>query len=154
MPGVVRILLPDTKVEGEEEREALNAAMLANTAEFLDQIPRNVEFTYNQNMDILRPLLVGDALVPYTTLLVLKQLHLPKAHVDNKDPMEACPSDCSQKQSCQRIRETLELVQLVAKKLGERSKVFEGIKMSMIGSTREGSRAKFTVKFVKFQFYL
>ena len=52
-----------------------------------------------------------------------------------------CPSDCSQKQSCQRIRETLGLVHLVARKLGERSKIFEGIELSMIGSTREGSRA-------------
>ena len=141
VPGVVRLLLPDTKVEGEEEREALRDAVLANTAQLLDQIPRDVEFTYNQKIDKLRPLLGKDALVPYTTLL--KHLHLPKAHFDDKEPMEpmVCPSDCSQKQSCQRIRETLGLVHLVARKLGERSKIFEGIELSMIGSTREGSRA-------------
>ena len=141
VPGVVKLLLPDTKVDGEEEREALRDAVLANTAQLLDQIPRDVEFTYNQKIDKLRPLLGKDALVPYTTLL--KHLHLPKAHFDDKEPMKpmVCPSDCSQKQSCQRIRETLGLVHLVARKLGERSKIFEGIEMSMIGSTREGSRA-------------
>merc|ERR1719430_2925973 len=47
VPGVVRLLLPDTKVEGEEEREALRDAVLANTAELFDQIPKDVEFTYN-----------------------------------------------------------------------------------------------------------
>merc|ERR1719209_111747 len=52
-----------------------------------------------------------------------------------------CPSDYRQKSSCQRIRETLDLVYLVARKLGEGSTVFEGIEVSMIGSTREGSRA-------------
>ena len=39
--------------------------------------------TYNQNMDKLRPLLKENTLVPYITLL--KQLHLPKVHVDNKE---------------------------------------------------------------------
>merc|ERR1719447_2131311 len=57
VPGVVRLLLPDTKVEGEEEREALRDAVLANTAELLDQMPRDVEFTYNNKMDKLKPLL-------------------------------------------------------------------------------------------------
>merc|ERR1712001_337219 len=82
---------------------------------------------------------MGNALVPYTTLL--KQLQLPKAHFSDTGSTEVCPSDCSQKQSCQRIQETLYLVHLITRKLGERSKVFEGIEVSMIGSTREGSRA-------------
>ena len=138
VPGVVKQLLPDIKVEGKEERETLRKAVLTNTAQLLDQIPRDVEFTYNQNMEKLRPLLEKNTLVPYTTLL--KQLHLPKVHVDDKQPIK-CPSDCRQKQSCQRIRETLQLVHLVVRKLGESSKVFEGIEVSMIGSTREGSRA-------------
>ena len=54
---MVRIHLPETKVEGEEDKEALKNAVLTNTAELLDQIPREVEFTYNQNMDNVRPLL-------------------------------------------------------------------------------------------------
>ena len=57
--------------------------------------------------------------------------------------MEVCPSDCSQKQSCQRINETLGVVKIIKNKLGERSKVFEGIEVVMIGSTREGSRVFF-----------
>ena len=48
---------------------------------------------------------------------------------------------CGQKQSCQRIRETMILVDLIVAELGKRNKVFENIKFSMIGSTREGSRA-------------
>ena len=41
MPGVIRLLLPDTKIEGEEEREALKDAVLANTAQLqdLDRVP-------------------------------------------------------------------------------------------------------------------
>ena len=116
VPGVIRLLLPDTKVEGEGEREALRDAVLANTAQLLDQIPRDVEFTYNNNMEKLRPLLRNDPVIPYTALL--KQLHLPKAHFDNKEP-KGCPSDCSQKQSCQRILETLSFVKIIRNKLGE-----------------------------------
>ena len=37
--GVVRLLLPDAKLEWVEEREALRDAVLANTAELLDQMP-------------------------------------------------------------------------------------------------------------------
>ena len=143
VPGVVRLLLPDTKVEGEKEREALRDAVIANAAHLLDQIPRDVEFTYNQNMEKLRPLLQDDSLVPYTTLI--KQLHLPKAHVNDNDPKMVCPSDCSQKQSCQKIRETLCLAKIIRKKLGEKSKVFKVKDMDkevkMIGSMSEGSRA-------------
>ena len=133
VPGVVKLLLPDTKADGEKKREALRDSVLAKTAQLLDEIPRDVEFTYNQKIDKLRPLSGKDPLVPYTTLL--KHLHLPKAHFDDKEPM-VCPSDCSQKQSCQRIRETLGLVHLVARNLGEKSEIFEGLEVSMIGSTR------------------
>ena len=136
MPGVVRLLLPDTKVEGEEEREALRDAVLANTAELLDQMPRDVEFTYNNKMDKLKPLL-SSPMVPYTTLL--ENLHLPKAHYEEA----TCPMVCGQKQNCHRIRETMSLVDLIVAELGKRFKVFEGMDIAMIGSTREGSRAFF-----------
>ena len=133
---MVRLLsTDDTKVEGEEEREALRDAVLANTAKLLDQMPRDVEFTYNRKMDKLKPLLVS-SMVPYTDLL--KNLHLPEAHFQ-----EECSLVCPQKQICQRIRETMNLVHLIVGGLGERFKVFEGIKVSMIGSTREGSRVFF-----------
>ena len=74
----------------------------------------------NKKIDKLRPLCRKDPLVPYTTLLM--HLHLPKAHFDDKEPMKPmdCPSDCRQKQSCLRIRETFGFVHLVARKLGER----------------------------------
>ena len=140
VPGVIRVLLPDTKVEGEEEREALRDAVLANTAKLLDQTPRDVEFTYNQNMKKLRPLIARRSMVPYATLL--KELHLPKVHVNDKEPM-VCPSDCSQQQNCHRIKEILGLVNIIKHELGKRSTLFEGIEVSMIGSTREGSRAFF-----------
>ena len=113
--------------------------MLSNTAQLFDQIPRDVEFTYNQNTTKLWPLIRENYLVPYATLL--KHIHLPKVHVDDRNPLAVCPSDCIQKSSCQRIRETLDLVHLVARRLGEGSTVFEGIEVSMIGSTRESSRA-------------
>ena len=114
VPGVVRLLLPDTKVEGEEERDTLRFAVLANTAQLLDQIPRDVDFTYNQKMQKLRPLIGENSFVPYNTLL--EKLHLPKVHVDDREPMAMCPSDCSQKRSCERIRETLGLVGCIVKK--------------------------------------
>ena len=50
---------------------------------------------------------------------------------------------CGQKQNCHRIRETMSLVDLIVAELGKRFKVFEGMDIAMIGSTREGSRAFF-----------
>merc|ERR1719430_1637218 len=44
VPGVVRLLLPDTKVKGEKEREALRDSVLAKNAQLFDQVPRDVEF--------------------------------------------------------------------------------------------------------------
>ena len=137
VPGVVGLLLPDTKVTGEEEREALRAAVLANAAQLFDRMPRNVEFTYNNKMDKLKPLLAS-SMVPFTKLL--QNLHLPKAHFE----ASTCPMVCGQKQNCHRIRETMSLVDLIISALGKRQKVFEGTEISIIGSTREGSRAFFS----------
>ena len=64
VPQVVKLLLPNTKFKGEEEREALRDAVLANTAELLDQMPRDVEFTYNRKMDKLK-MLLASSMVPY-----------------------------------------------------------------------------------------
>ena len=142
--NIMNISNDELKVSVCKTKTYCSDAVLESTAQLLDKIPRDVEFTYNQNMDKLGLLIQENSLVPYITLL--NQLHLPKVHVDDKEPMVTCPSDlatsdCSQKQSCQRIRETLSLVHLVSEKLGERSKVFEGMGVSLIGSTREGSRA-------------
>ena len=116
-------------------REALRDAVLANTARILDQIPRDVEFTYNRKMDKLKPLMKS-SLVPFSSLL--ENLHLPKVHVEVKKPK--CFFHCNQKQSCHRIRETLGLVHILVEELGRRNRVFEGINVSMIGSVREGTR--------------
>ena len=80
-----------------------------------------------------------EGLVPYTTLL--KQLHLPKAHIA-EDGLE-CPSHCTQMESCQEIREAHNVVDLIVSELGRRSKFFEDIEVSIIGSVREGSRVFF-----------
>ena len=110
--------------------------MLANTAELLDQMPRDVEFTYNKKMDKLKPL-ITDIMVPYAILL--KNLHKSKAHFQGLLPI--CPPFCRQKKDCHRIRETKFLVKLIVGELGKKNKVFKKIKISMIGSTKEGSRA-------------
>ena len=136
MPGVVSLLMPDTKMEGEKEREALREVVSANTAQLLDRLPRDVEFDYNRKIVKLKPLL-DTTFVPYAKLL--KHLHLPKPHFGGMLPM--CSLFCCQKQICRRVRETLDLVHLIVGEVGERIKVFEGIEVSMIGSTREGSRA-------------
>ena len=109
--------------------------MLANTAQLLDRVPRDVEFTYNQKMAKLKPLL-ETSFVSYTTLL--EKLHLSKVHAETKKPK--CFYHCNQKESCQRIRETLSLVHMIAEELGKRNQVFEGMKVTLIGSTREGTR--------------
>ena len=127
MPGVVSLLLPDTKVQGKEEREALREAVSTNIAQLLDRLPRDVEFDYNRKIDKLKPLL-DTSFVPYAKLL--KHLHLPKPHFGGMLPM--CSLFCRQKQICRRVRETLDLVHLIVGVVGERIKVFEGIEVSMI----------------------
>ena len=68
VPGVVRLLLPDTKVDGEEERKALRDAVRANKAHLFDRIPKDEEFTYNPKMDKLSPLVRENYLVGYTII--------------------------------------------------------------------------------------
>ena len=65
-------------------------------------------------------------------------LHLPKAHFDHKMPMKSmvCSSDWSQKQTCQKRGHFGSYV----RELGERSKIYEGTELSIIGSTREKSK--------------
>ena len=57
--------------------------MLDNTAQLLDLIPEDVEFTYNQKIDLLKPLLQNDAYIPYTTLLK----HLDLGSCYNRSPL-------------------------------------------------------------------
>ena len=42
VPGVVRLLLPDTKVNEEEERKVLRDAVLATSGHLLDRVPRHI----------------------------------------------------------------------------------------------------------------
>ena len=64
VPGVVKLLLPDAKLEWSEQKEDLKEAVLANTAQLFDLIPKDVEFTYNQKIDLLKPFLQNDAYIP------------------------------------------------------------------------------------------
>ena len=68
---MVWLILPDTKVDGEAEGEALREAVLTNTAQLLHQIPY-VEFIYK--MHKLKPLL-GKNFLSHTPLSLANSSH-------------------------------------------------------------------------------
>ena len=124
--------------------------ILNKTAGLLNILPKSVEFTYNSKFEKIKPLLTG-SFVTYDKLL--EELHVPSVHVGIKEeeynPMmtkkkkeewEVCPDVCVQKRSCQRIRETYNLVKIIIKRLEEINPIFQGMQLTIVGSVREGSQ--------------
>ena len=137
---IMDILLPNSKVETEEEKMNLKTSILNKTASLFNLVPKFVEFIYNEKIDKMKLLLTGSP-VTYDSLLQL--LHIPTIHVGvTKDGnvYKACIEDCSQKKSCERMREVFSLVKIIIGKLGEINPVFKEILLTIIGSVREGSR--------------
>ena len=63
------------------DKALLKDAVINQTAKLLDQVPRDVEFTYNNKLTKLKPL-INTPMVPYEHLL--EQLHLPKLHIGDR----------------------------------------------------------------------
>merc|ERR1712096_595042 len=78
---------------------------------------------------------------------VTEGTHIPGVPLSNlllsKEDFKACPKECGQNRGCLRIRETYELAKMIKNKLAEINPVFKGMKTSIVGSIREGTRAFF-----------
>ena len=146
VPEMVCLFMSEDEAEVAVEKAVLKDAVINQTAKLLDQIPRDVEFTYNNKFTKLKPL-INNPTVPYEHLL--EQLHLPKLHIGDRKTRKLqekeaeCPASCRQRLNCKRMREALDLVHIIAFKLGEVEEVFKELNVSLIGSTSEGSRAFF-----------
>ena len=146
VPEMVSLFISEDEAEVTVEKKVLKDAVINQTAKLLDQIPRDVEFTYNKKFTKLKPL-INNPIVPYKHLL--EQLHLPKLHIGDRKTRKLqekeaeCPASCEQKLNCKRMREAINLVHIIAAKLGEVNEVFKELDVSLIGSTSEGSRTFF-----------
>ena len=56
---------------------------------------------------------------------------------------EDCPLNCPQPRVCLRIRQTLQLIKDILKKIGERYPVFQEPKLIIVGSLKEGTKIGF-----------
>ena len=94
------------------------------------------EFQFHNNLDLVKPMLHNlqpDGTVPYEQL---KTLIMPPVHYKEK----TCPPACPQQPECLRIRETVELVELIVAKL-KKFDIFQSIEMQVCGSIKEQTRA-------------
>ena len=106
--------------EDEGNREAakkkLKEAIVNKTASIENRLAKSVEFSYNDEMTKLRPLL-SQSTVRYEDLFVA--LYVPPVHTE-----EECPEDCRQKEDCDRLRQVYFLVRLLVAKMREINPVF------------------------------
>ena len=100
---ILSILLPNSQDIDEKAKMSLHNAILNKTASLFNLVPKSVEFTYNENIDKIKPLLTG-TFMSYESLL--KEVHVPAVHVGiiekKKDEWEVCPDYCGQKGTCEK----------------------------------------------------
>ena len=133
-----------------KEKKDLAEKIINKRANLFNKIPRTEEFTYQKKLDKTIPLFSINNKVGFPK--ILKKLKIPPIHVGIKDikknreeEWQTCPNDCGQKRSCERIREVYTLVNMIMQELEkEKHGYFRGIKITIIGSVREGSRVFFS----------
>ena len=129
----------------DEEKPSVEAAKLRlkgeivnETASIADRLPKSVEFSYEDEMVKLRPLL-SESPVRYDDLL--RALHVPPVHAE-----EECPRDCRQKEDCDRLRQVYFMVRLLVARMGDINPLFRlgpNRHPSIIGSMKEHTHVFF-----------
>ena len=71
---------------------------------------------------------------------LLDRLWLPNVHYE-----EDCPDNCQQKAICKRARDVISLLEFILKEISKKYKIYENVKVQMIGSIKEGSRVGTTI---------
>ena len=149
-PDIITLLSPSSQDSNEEAKIDLRNAIMHKTSSLFNLIPKSVEITYNKKIDRMKPLLrLPGTTVTYQKLLT--ELLVPSVHVGvkeeesmgltkKKDEWKVCEEDCAQPEICPKIRQLYKLVKNLMKDLAEINPVFSGMKLTIIGSMREGTR--------------
>lgn len=129
---VLTLLDPSYDFDMKHKKNELKSSILSRNTHIFDQVPKSVEVEYNRNMDEILALIEKDDFVSYDQL---KNLHVAEVHYETE-----CNDCCKQKTTCERIRETVRLVEMIARKLGQINPVFENMGVLVVGSLKEKSR--------------
>ena len=106
----------------------------------LSKIPRTKEFPYYEILDDIKELITeadqttSGRLIKYTKLV--NSLHVPVVHHTE----EKCPNECSQQPICGRIRDVIQLLKQVLKKMGEEFPIFRNVTTLVVGSLKENTK--------------
>ena len=130
---IKKILDKSFKDLSETKKENLKAAIIAETSDVLDTVPKSAEFAYSENVSKIINKIGPDGHVSFGDLIDI--LHFPPVHYDSD-----CPQDCSIQIQCQRAKEVLWLVCLITKKLGHLFPIFSTCQSHMIGSIRDDAK--------------
>ena len=118
-------------------KEKLRDDVIEKEAEIFNTVPKSDDFAYNRPMDQVVSLLDANDSVTFAELL--KTLHMPEVHYKGGEEGK-CPEDCQHKEKCSIIRQTVELVKIIAGKLEEMHPIFMDLKSTVVGSLKENTR--------------
>ena len=104
----------------------------------LDKIPKTVDIPYKDEMEKIRNLILEnespDDILSYNRLL--EKLHVKEVHY-----RENCTEVCPQKEKCQAIRESVELIKFLLNKMSEdHDPIFKNTEVVIVGSLKEQSK--------------
>ena len=104
----------------------------------LDKIPKTVDIPYKDEMEKIRDLILEnenpDGILTYDRLL--DKLHVKEVHYK-----ENCTKVCLQREKCQAVRESVELIKFLLNKMSEdHDPIFRNTEVVIVGSLKEQSK--------------
>ena len=104
----------------------------------LDKMPKTVDIPYKDEMEKIQNLILEnespDGILTYDRLL--EKLHVKEVHYK-----ENCTEVCLQKEKCQAVRESVELIKFLLKKMSEdHDPIFKNTEVVIVGSLKEQSK--------------
>ena len=103
-------------------------SMSTKASEMTRQLPKYVEFHYDDKIGKILELLKTDDSATFSCLMDV--LHVPEFHL----PRDKCPEECKQKDNCSKMRQVYDFVYMAVKEMGKINPVFEELYAFAVGS--------------------
>ena len=108
-------------------------SMSTKASEMTRQLPKYVEFHYDDKIGKILELLKTDDSATFSCLMDV--LHVPEFHLSHDN----CPEECKQKDNCSKMRQVYDFVEMAVKEMGKINPVFEELYAFAVGSVIEGT---------------
>ena len=108
--------------------------------QILHNIPKSEEFPYCEVMDKIAALVLEETEqtqspegIEISFQKLLKKLHVASVHY-NKNDVKTCDDQCGQKMICSRIRDVINLLELILKEMSGKFPIFKDVSTIVVGS--------------------